>query len=82
LKKVLIGRELPDEVYESLTGLDVTRRDLTTPLSGDEMRAALRDFDGVMCTLGDTFSADVFADVPTPRCKVLANFGVGITIST
>jgi len=77
LKKVLIGRELPDEVYESLTGLDVTRRDLTTPLSGDEMRAALRDFDGVMCTLGDTFSADVFADVPTPRCKVLANFGVG-----
>lgn len=77
MKKVLIGRELPDEVYESLTGLDVTRRDLTTPLSGDEMRAALRDFDGVMCTLGDTFSADVFADVPTPRCKVLANFGVG-----
>ena len=77
MKKVLIGRELPDEVYERLTGLDVTRRDLTTPLSRDEMRAALRDFDGVMCTLGDTFSADVFADVPAPRCKVLANFGVG-----
>lgn len=77
MKKVLIGRELPDEVYERLTGLDVTRRDLTTPLSGDEMRDALRDFDGVMCTLGDAFSAAVFADVPAPRCKVLANFGVG-----
>lgn len=77
MKKVLIGRVLPDEVYEGLAGLDVVRRDLTTPLSADEMRAALRDFDGVMCTLGDSFSAGVFADVPSPRCKVLANFGVG-----
>lgn len=41
------------------------------------MRAALREYDGVICTLGDQFSAEVFADVPNPRCKVLANFGVG-----
>jgi len=41
------------------------------------MCAALHDFDGVMCTLGDQFSAEVFADVPQPRCKILANFGVG-----
>lgn len=77
MKKVLIGRVLPDEVYDGLKGLEVVRRDLTTPMDGDEMRAALRDFDGVMCTLGDRFSAEVFADVPAPRCKVLANFGVG-----
>lgn len=77
MKKVLIGRVLPDEVYASLEGLDVTRRDDTRPMSGDEMRAALRDFDGVMCTLGDQFSAQVFADVPDARCKILANFGVG-----
>lgn len=77
MNKVFIGRGLPDEVYASLEGLDVTRRDKTTPLSGTEMRAALRDYDGVMCTLGDIFSAEVFADVPEPRCKILANFGVG-----
>jgi hydroxypyruvate reductase len=77
LKKVLIGRVLPDEVYVSLQGLDVMRRDETQPMSGEEMRAALRDYDGVMCTLGDQFSAEVFADVPDARCKVLANFGVG-----
>lgn len=53
------------------------RRDETQPMSGEEMRAALRDYDGVMCTLGDQFSAEVFADVPDARCKVLANFGVG-----
>jgi lactate dehydrogenase-like 2-hydroxyacid dehydrogenase len=77
LKKVLISRLLPDEIYGALDGLEVVRRDATTPLDGDEMRAALRDFDGVMCTLGDQFSAGVFADVPAPRCRVLANFGVG-----
>lgn len=77
MKKVLIGRVLPDEVYVSLQGLDVRRRDETQPMSGEEMRAALRDYDGVMCTLGDQFSAEVFADVPDARCKVLANFGVG-----
>jgi hydroxypyruvate reductase len=31
----------------------------------------------VLPTLGDIFSAEVFEDVPDPRCKLLANFGVG-----
>jgi len=77
LKKVLITRVLPDAVYPLLEGLEVVRRDITTPLKDDELRAALRDYDGVLCTLGDQFSDAVFADVPQPRCKVLANFGVG-----
>ncbi len=77
MKKVLISRVLPDEVYRALEGLEVVRRDETAPLSSDDMRAALREYDGVMCTLGDQFSAAVFDDVPAPRCKVLANFGVG-----
>ncbi|MEH6644644.1 2-hydroxyacid dehydrogenase [Sulfitobacter sp.] len=77
MKKVLISRVLPEAVYPLLEGLDVTRRDQTSPLSKDEMRAALGAFDGVLCTLGDQYSADVFADVAQPRCKILANFGVG-----
>lgn len=74
---MLVTRYLPDQIYSLLEGFDITRRDKTTPLSGVETRAALRDFDGILCTLGDAFSADVFADVPRPRCKILANFGVG-----
>lgn len=77
MNKVLITRVLPDAVYPLLEGLEVVRRDITTPLTDDELRAALRDYDGVLCTLGDQFSDAVFADVPQPRCKVLANFGVG-----
>jgi len=77
LKKVLVSRVLPEAVYPLLEGLDVTRRDQTSPLSADEMRSALGAFDGVLCTLGDQFSAQMFADVPQARCKILANFGVG-----
>ena len=77
MKKILIARPLPDEVTKSLSGCDITVRDETAPLDAEEMRAALRDYDAVMPTLGDAFSAEVFADVPQPRCKLLANFGVG-----
>ena len=77
MKKVLVSRVLPEAVYPLLEGLDVTRRDQTSPLSADEMRSALGAFDGVLCTLGDQFSAQMFADVPQARCKILANFGVG-----
>ena len=46
-------------------------------MSADEMRRALAEFDAVMPTLGDAFSAEVFGHVPRPRCRLLANFGVG-----
>ncbi|MFT6675379.1 MAG: hydroxypyruvate reductase [Sulfitobacter sp.] len=77
MKKILIARPLPEVVTTKLAGYDVTVRPQTLPLTGQEMRAALVEYDAVMPTLGDFFSAQVFADVPEPRCKILANFGVG-----
>ncbi len=56
---------------------EVDIRSSTSPLSQDEMRRALEQYDVVVPTLGDQFSAAVFADVPALRCKLLANFGVG-----
>ncbi len=56
---------------------DVEIRDSTVPLNEAEMLRALRDFDVVVPTLGDLFSAEVFAKAGAPRCKLLANFGVG-----
>jgi gluconate 2-dehydrogenase len=77
--KLLITRRMPARVLAAAKArFDVTLRDEEARvLTADELRAALRDFDVVMPTLGDRFQADVFADVPTPRCKLLANFGVG-----
>jgi lactate dehydrogenase-like 2-hydroxyacid dehydrogenase len=77
-QKVMITRRLPDTVLDAACmAFDVTLRDDTSVLTATELRAALRDYDGVLPTLGDRFQADVFADVPQPRAKILANFGVG-----
>lgn len=76
--RLLITRPLPDPVMRAARGrFAVTARGDTTPLSGPELRAALADYDLVLPTLGDLFSANVFADVPRPRARLLANFGVG-----
>lgn len=75
---LLITRRLPDRVLEAVRSrFDVTLRDRTEVLSPAELRAALQDYDAVLPTLGDRFQADVFADVSTPRARILANFGVG-----
>jgi lactate dehydrogenase-like 2-hydroxyacid dehydrogenase len=76
--KLLITRRLPDRVLEAASArFDVTLRDRTEVLSAEELRAALRDYDAVLPTLGDRFQPDVFADVSAPRARILANFGVG-----
>lgn len=76
--KLMITRPLPDDVVRAAqVGFEVELRSSTAPLDAGELRRALREFDVVLPTLGDAFTADVFADVPEARCKLLANFGVG-----
>ena len=76
--RVWICRPMPEAVAARAAKLfDVEIRDSNAPLAAEEMRRALTDFDAVVPTLGDQFSAAVFADVPDPRCRLLANFGVG-----
>ena len=76
--KLLITRPLPAPVVDAARKVfDVDVRDNTAVMNSDELRASLRDYDVVLPTLGDMYSADVFADVPEARAKMLANFGVG-----
>ena len=76
--RLLVTRPLPDAVMQAACArFEVVARASTLPLGAAELRAALRDFDLVLPTLGDLFSAQVFADVPQPRARLLANFGVG-----
>lgn len=79
MSRILIARPLPDVVVDAARPFfDVVDvRGETLPMTGEELRASLRDYDAVLPTLGDQYSAAVFADVPDPRCRLLANFGVG-----
>lgn len=68
---------MPAEVEaEARKHFDVTMRDSNAPMSQAEMIEALEGYDAVLPTLGDAFSAEVFAQA-TPRAVMLANFGVG-----
>lgn len=79
MPKVLISRRLPDSVLEAASQMfDIELRDKTTPMTPAEMRSALALYDAIMPSLGDRFSAEIFAEFGRPRCKLLANFGVGI----
>ena len=77
--RVVITRPLPDRVVEAAraAGFDVVLRDETSPLGRAELADSLRSADGVLPTLGDAYDAALFAEVPQPRARILANFGVG-----
>jgi len=77
--RVLIARPMTAEVEaRARAEFDVEIRTSTAVMSADEMQRALVEFDVIMPTLGDAFDAGVFSRVPDPRCRLLANFGVGI----
>jgi gluconate 2-dehydrogenase len=76
--RLLITRPQPERVVaRARQHFDAVVRSSNQPLSETEMVQALADYDLVMPTLGDRFSATVFAQAPKPRTRVLANFGVG-----
>lgn len=56
---------------------DVEVRGSNKPMSAGEIRAGFAVYDGMMVTLGDTISSEILADFGRPRCRMVANFGVG-----
>ncbi|MBT6546162.1 MAG: D-glycerate dehydrogenase, partial [Rhodobacteraceae bacterium] len=78
MKRILISRPMPDSVATAARKFfDVEVRQKQTPMSGAEMRASLALYDAIIPTLGDRYAARTFKDFSNPRCKILANFGVG-----
>lgn len=77
--ELLISRPMTAAVEARALALfpDAVLRTETTPMTEDEMVRSLQTYDVVVPTLGDLFSAEIFAQVPSPRCRLLANFGVG-----
>ncbi|MFY9204227.1 MAG: D-glycerate dehydrogenase [Yoonia sp.] len=76
MKKLLITRAMPDATIAAAQArFEVDLRESVDGMMVDEATAALADYDVILPTLGDQFTAEAFAgDI---RCKVLANFGVG-----
>ena len=78
MTRVLITRPLPDRVLaEAERHFEVEVRDTNGPMKRSQLRAALVLHDGILATLGDLFDTTAFAEFNAPRCKIIANFGVG-----
>lgn len=82
MKKLLITRIIPDaNIAFARARFDVTLREETAGLTEDEAAAALTEYDAILPTLGDAFTAGAFAKAAAApggiRCGVVANFGVG-----
>ncbi|MGX9854657.1 2-hydroxyacid dehydrogenase [Limimaricola variabilis] len=77
-KTMLVTRPLPPSVLDACAQqFDVTFRDADRGLTEAEAAEALGAYDAILCTLGDRFTAEAFAQAGEIRCGVLANFGVG-----
>lgn len=63
MKRILITRPMPERVSEAARALfEVEMREENTPLKPGQMKGALALYDGIMPTLGDMFSAEIFAE--------------------
>lgn len=73
--KLLVTRPMTESATTALKARFETAFHDNTPLTQAEAAAALRDFDAIIPTLGDAFTAKAFkGDL---RCRILANFGAG-----
>ncbi len=74
--KVLVTRAWPEANLAAIRdGFDATFA--TSGLTEPEAAQALKDFDAILCTLGDALSARALSGGPH-RTGLLANFGVGV----
>ncbi|MBI2796016.1 MAG: D-glycerate dehydrogenase [Gemmatimonadetes bacterium] len=75
--RVIVTRRLPEPVERQLAAeFDVRLNATDVPSSPASLAEALREADGVVCTITDTLDAAVLATAPR-RARILANFGVG-----
>jgi len=77
--RILLTRRWPEMSERELRdNFDVTFDAGDTPLSPDALIAAMRDHDGIACTVTDRLDADVLEAASTGKCRIIANFGVGV----
>lgn len=75
---IIVTRKLPDLVEQELRKkYNAVLNSDDHQFTQDELAAAMRDFDIVLCTLTDPLSRSVFEAAKPIRARLLANFGVG-----
>lgn len=77
-KRILISRKMPEAVIAvAKSEYEIHELNSPHPLTVEEAKNCLRDYDGAIPSLGDKFTAEAFASSKHLKCRILANFGVG-----
>ena len=75
--KILISRRWPLAVETRLSArYDVTLNETDTPLTLDQLRAAMTEYDALCPTVSDKVPAEVLS-APGARVRIVANYGAG-----
>lgn len=75
--KILISRRWPAAVEQRLAArYDVTLNESDVPLTIDQLRAAMGEYDALCPTVSDKVPAQVLS-APGARVKIIANYGAG-----
>lgn len=75
--KILISRRWPQAVETRLSArYDVTLNEADTPLTLDQLRAAMTEYDALCPTVSDKVPAEVLS-APGARVRIVANYGAG-----
>lgn len=75
--KILISRRWPQAVETRLSArYDVTLNETDTPLTLDQLRAAMTGYDALCPTVSDKVPAEVLS-APGARVRIVANYGAG-----
>lgn len=75
--KILISRRWPQAVQDRLAArYDVTLNATDTPMTIDQLTAAMGEYDALCPTVSDKIPAQVLS-APNARVKIIANYGAG-----
>lgn len=75
--RVLVTRRWPAAVEARLAeAFDVRLNTADKPLTPEDFRAAMRDYDAILPTVTDKLGAPAL-DIDKPQVRILANYGVG-----
>lgn len=78
LPRIIVTRRLPEAVEARLgSRFSVELNPEDDPFGRDRLAAALRDADGVLCTVSDQIDAAMIG-APDRKAGIIANFGVGV----
>jgi D-3-phosphoglycerate dehydrogenase len=75
MPRVIVLDDLAQEGLDQLAAADAVEYEVRTGLAGDELRAALTEFDGAICRSGAKITADVLKG--NRRLRAIVRAGVG-----